>query len=138
MHRGVVSVSPSASIRELAQLLRRHAISGVPVVGQGGAVVGMVSVTDLMWLSDWLTPDDADPDARARARELDERTVRDIMTPDVFGVEPGASLAELGRFFARTGLRRAVVLKNGELAGIVSVTDLLGLIADQRRIDDQV
>jgi len=55
------------------------------------------------------------------------------MTPDVFGVEPGSSLAQLAAFFSRTGLGRAVVLEHGKLVGIVSVIDLLGWIADQVR-----
>lgn len=62
---------------------------------------------------------------------LDERTVRDIMTPDVFGVGPQATLAELGQFFRRNELHRASVLDGGRWVGIFSVTDLLGLVADQ-------
>jgi predicted transcriptional regulator len=56
--------------------------------------------------------------------------VRDVMSPDVFGVEPDSSLAELARFCSRTGLGRAVVLEHAKLVGIVSVIDLLGLISD--------
>lgn len=133
MRSDVVTVSPAASIRELATLLHRHRISGVPVVDEDGTVVGMASVTDLMWLSDLIAPDRTDPEARARRRELDQRTVRDIMTPDVFGVGPEATVGELGRFFVRTGLHRALVLDGGRLVGIASVTDLLGLVAERPR-----
>ena len=52
------------------------------------------------------------------------------MTPDVFGVEPDATIAELAAFFARTGLGRAPVLEDGKLVGIVSVIDLLTILAD--------
>ena len=132
MRQPVTTVSPTASLRELISLFRRSGVSGVPVVDMQRKVVGTVSVTDLLWLSDWLAgkeEDSADP-ARA-ARNLDETTVRDVMTPDVFGVEPHASLIEVGAFFARTGLGRAVVLDGGKVVGIVSVIDLLALLADQ-------
>lgn len=127
MSREVVSVPPSASVRELARVLRRHGVSGVPVVDESGAAVGTVSVSDLLWLGDLLVPGTDVPSSRA----LDDRTVGEIMTPDVFGVRPDDSLAELGRFFTRTGLRRAVVLEDGRPAGIVSATDLLGYIAEE-------
>ncbi len=129
MHTDVVTVPARASIRELAALLHRQRISGVPVLDEDGTVVGTASVTDLMWLSDLIAPDRADPEARARTRELDERTVREIMTPDVFGLGPDATVGELARFFTRTGLHRALVLDGDRLVGIVSITDLLGLAA---------
>lgn len=128
MEREVVTISPSASIRELVDLLRRRAISGVPVVDEADRVVGTVSVTDLMWRGQWFTADED----RAAMR-LDEATVRDVMTPDVFGVAPDATLAELVRFFASTGLGRAIVLDGRRLVGIVSAADLLRLIADRPR-----
>lgn len=132
MRQPVVTVSPTAPLRELISLFRRSGVSGVPVVDIQGAVLGTVSVSDLLWLSDRLTAAREDGSSLARAaRELDRTTVRDVMTPDVFGVEPQASIAEVGAFFARTGLGRAVVLDEGKIVGIVSVIDLLGLIADQ-------
>jgi len=129
MHREVVTVEPDTSIRELAGRLRAAGVSGVPVV-EDGRVVGTVSVTDVMWLGDVRSLFEGDERQRAAsARRLDERTVREIMSGDAFGVEPSASVAELAAFFARTGLGRAIVSRDGELLGIVSVTDLLDLIA---------
>lgn len=133
MRRDVVTVPPSASVVELIRLLRRYRVSGVPVVDAHGAVVGTVSVSDLAWLTDSVTVDG--PDASVGAEELGRRTVAEVMTPDVFGVEPQATLGELARFFAKTGLRRAMVLRGGRLFGIVSVIDLLALLADRLDVD---
>ena len=135
MRRDVVTVSPATTVRELVDLLRRHGISGAPVVDQARRVVGMVSETDLMWLADWFAEEPGSHGVRSRAAEhlehVDEKTVGDVMTADVFGVGSRASLAELAAFFARTGLGRAVVLEDGKLLGIVSVIDLLGVLADR-------
>jgi CBS domain-containing membrane protein len=132
MRRDVVTASPANTVRELVDLLRRHGISGAPVVDQARRVVGMVSETDLMWLADWFAEEPGSHGVRSRAAEhLDQKTVGDVMTADVFGVASHASLAELAAFFARTGLGRAVVLKDGKLLGIVSAIDLLGVLADR-------
>jgi len=135
MRRDMVTVVPTTSMGELVDLLRENGISGVPVVEVGRGVVGTVSISDLMWLSEWLAGEAARPAEKrvASARHLDGRRVRDVMTPDVFGVAPDASLAELANFFSRTGLGRAVVVDRGQLVGIVSVIDLLGLIVEQAR-----
>lgn len=133
MRRDVVTVPPSASMIELVRLLRRHRVSGVPVVDAQGAVVGTVSVSDLAWLTDSLEVDGADPSIAAK--RLGRRTVAEVMTPDVFGLDPEATLGELARFFGRTGLRRAMVLREGRLLGIVSVIDLLGLLVDRLEAD---
>jgi len=137
MRTEVVTISASASVRQLGDLLRRRRISGLPVVDEAHNVVGTVSVTDLAWLSDWFAGNVDGGSRRAGiGGHLDEKKVRDIMTPDVFGVEPDASLAELARFFSRTGLGRAVVLEGRRLVGIVSVIDLLTVIWDQSPADD--
>jgi CBS domain-containing protein len=135
MRRDVVTVSPDATLRELIRLLARHRVSGVPVVNEDRKVLGMVSMTDLSWLADSLADEEWGSGARARAVEhLDGKRASDIMTPDVFGVGPDASVAELARFFARTGLRRAVVVERGTLVGIVSAIDLLSLVAGGSRL----
>jgi CBS domain-containing protein len=126
MRREVVTIDPAASIRELAALLWRHGISGVPVVDAAGHPVGMVSSTDILWMLDRLGGVSG---AEVFARPvLDEGTVRDIMTPDVFGVPSSATIGELLDFFIRTGVHRAVVVDNGALSGIVSLSDVLGLM----------
>jgi len=127
MRRDVVTVSRSAPIRDVVRLFRQHAISGAPVVDERGKAIGMISETDLTWLLTRLDP----PDATANLLDL---IVGDVMTGDVFGVAPDATISDLAAYFARTGLGRAVVLENGELRGIVSVSDLLGELANRRSV----
>lgn len=130
MSRPVVTISPDASVRELARVLARTGVSGLPVVEADDTVVGTVSVADILWLSDRLVPLLTRPGRRAVGRaEVDLGTVREIMSPDVFGLEPSSTLEELCEFFSRTGLHRAPVLEEGKLVGIVSISDLLPLIA---------
>jgi len=131
IHRDVVTIRPDATLTELAGLLLQHGISGVPVVDGEANVIGMVSVTDLLWLSDSVLATPSELRESSRWAGLEDRAVRDIMTPDAFGVGPEASLEDLLEFFSRTGLHRALVLDGRKVVGIVSVTDLLELIASQ-------
>ncbi len=48
MTTDVVTVTPEASVEEIAMLLLARGISGVPVVGAEGALVGLVSEGDLI------------------------------------------------------------------------------------------
>ena len=47
MTKDVVTVGANTPVREIAALLVRHRISAVPVVSEGGRVIGIVSQTDL-------------------------------------------------------------------------------------------
>ena len=131
MNCDVVSVTPETSVRELARTLHEYGITGVPVL-EDGRVIGVVSSTDVLWLSARAAQASEPPPPDFDVwRGLDEFRVRDIMTPDVFAVDPSIDVDALRRFFLRTGVHRALVLDDGALVGIVSVSDLLGVIAAQ-------
>ena len=67
MRHDVVTVGPEMSIRALAERLRDAGVSGVPVLDDG-RVIGAVSVTDVMWLSDVRSLFEGDRDQRAAAQ----------------------------------------------------------------------
>ena len=48
MTTNVISVTPGTSVRELAEILGRHGISGAPVVDAANTLVGIVSEGDLL------------------------------------------------------------------------------------------
>jgi acetoin utilization protein AcuB len=47
MTKDPLTVSPDCTVEETAELLMEHKISGVPVVDQGGKVVGVITRSDL-------------------------------------------------------------------------------------------
>jgi len=61
------------------------------------------------------------------ARNLDPTRVRvqDIMRQPCIAVEPHLTLREAAVIMSDAGIQRAPVIQNGELLGIVSVTDLV-------------
>lgn len=57
-------------------------------------------------------------------KELDELKVKDIMTREVIKFSPKVTLREARELFSKYKIRHAPVVRNGELVGIVSLTDI--------------
>ncbi len=56
--------------------------------------------------------------------ELEELKVKDVMTKEVIKLSPKVTLREARELFGKYKIRHAPVVRNGELVGIVSLTDI--------------
>jgi CBS domain-containing protein len=101
----VITASISTTRLELARLLLEHNIGGVPVVDEGGALIGMVSGYDVI--------------------SKEGATTGEIMSRGVVSVSPSSSSDEIVHLMGLHGIRRVPVLDGGRLAGIISRSDLL-------------
>jgi CBS-domain-containing membrane protein len=110
MTANVVSVRDDTSMREVAQALDRHRISGMPVCDDAGHMVGLISEYDLI----------AKPDAR---------TAAEAMTRDVISVMEDTSVDEVRYLLVQRKIKRVPVLRGQKLVGIVSRADLVREIA---------
>jgi CBS-domain-containing membrane protein len=134
MTHPVISVTPQTTIAEAAGLMMEHRISGLPVVDEAGAVVGVVTEGDLLrrietgterrhnrWLEFLIAPGRLAEDySRANARNVGE-----VMSAEVVAVAPRDSLAEVVRLMERHHIKRLPVIESGRLAGIVSRANLV-------------
>jgi CBS domain-containing protein len=105
----VVSAGPDTPTADVAQLLTRHHISGVPVTDQDGAVVGLVSEYDLL--------------VRQGA------TAREVMSPTVITVTEDTDVDDVRALLVDLRIRRVPVVAGQRLVGIVSRSDLVELLA---------
>jgi tRNA nucleotidyltransferase (CCA-adding enzyme) len=103
------SVGPDSSVRDAMTLCQRHGQSGVFVV-DGGRLVGGVSREDL---------------DKAIGHDLAHAPVRGIMSSRVVSAHEDASLAELRALSTSAEDGRVAVLRDGDVVGVVSRTDLL-------------
>jgi CBS-domain-containing membrane protein len=110
MTRDVISVPEDASVREVARVLDRHRISGLPVCDGDGHMVGLISEFDLI----------AKPDAHSAG---------EAMTRDVISVMEGTSVDEVRYLLVHRRIKRVPVLRGQKLIGIVSRADLVREIA---------
>jgi len=83
----------------------------------------------------YVTPQGGFVDVQDRIRELsgdifEGYRVEDIMTPAPVTVPEDATIQELARLLRDRRIHRALVVRQGKLAGIVTSMDLLGALAD--------
>jgi CBS domain-containing protein len=139
MTTDVVTASPETPIAEIAALLLERRISGLPIVGPDGQVLGILSEGDLLrrvelgterrrpkWLQALIDPNIQAADF-AHSRGL---RAADVMSRDIVSVTPDTDLAEIARLFEQRRIKRVPVIDNGRLVGIISRANLLrGLVA---------
>jgi IMP dehydrogenase len=102
------TVHPQAHLREAVQLMERFSVSGVPVVEEGGLLVGILTNRDLQFETDM------------------DRTVGEAMTWEGLVTAPvGTSLEEAVRILHRHRIEKLpVVDEAGLLRGLITVKDV--------------
>jgi len=113
MTRKVLTVAAEADVKDAAWGLTMRGLSGAPVKDETGAVVGILSKSDLV-----------DPEKQGAPSE--RHTARDAMTPLLFAALVTDSVAFAVRRMVETGAHRLVVVdEKGALVGIVTPMDVL-------------
>lgn len=115
----VLTVEPELPLRELGDFLASEEISGAPVVDQTGRLVGVVSQTDLVRALQQSAPEDL---ADLFGPRL---TVADVMTAGILTVDEDEDAKTVAAKMLGARMHRAIVVKDGEVRGIVTTLDLL-------------
>jgi CBS domain-containing protein len=113
----VVSVSPEASLEEIARCLAAARIGGVPVVGAEGHVEGFVSESDLL---DALL---AERDTATQASHL--------MTRSVHTVNEFDRTEEVMSLLRQHRIHHLPVLRSGQLVGMITPSDVIRFMVEQ-------
>ncbi len=131
MTREVVSVQQDATLKEVAQALVHHRITGVPVCDAQGAVIGVVSEADLLYkvrpaverdgLVGWLIGGPLPPEA-AKTAAL---TAEEAMTAPAITISPRGTVEDAARLMMTRGINRLPVLDGTRVVGIVTRADLV-------------
>jgi CBS-domain-containing membrane protein len=134
MTRDVATVRPETSVRDIAALMMEKHISGVPVVGDDGTIVGIVSEGDLLHRAEvgterkhkWWFRMFADSDAAAREyAKAHGLAARDVMSRYVISVRDDAEVRDVADILDKQRIKRVPVVRDGRLVGIVSRGDLV-------------
>lgn len=124
------TVGPDAPLKDVAQLLMERRISGVPVVDEAGAVLGVISEGDFLlkeaqgaeqhrtlWARLW---------GRQEHEDLEVATcARDLMTSPAVTIEAGMSLSSAAALMASRKINRLPVVEGGRLVGILTRADVV-------------
>jgi CBS domain-containing protein len=134
MTRSVVSVHRSTPLKEVAQALIDNGISGVPVVDEDGAVLGLVSEADLLIKEQGADAIRHRPlarllgeskESRAQLVKLDAITAGEAMTAPAITITSGRPIHEAAAIMTARHVNRLPVVDDGRLVGIVSRADLV-------------
>lgn len=139
----VVTVPPSSSLKEAAELMLEKRISGMPVVGSDREVLGIVSETDVLF-KERIRKEQHGPGLIRRHLEteadtslkLAARTVGGAMTTPPVTIGASRSVAEAATLMLEHSVNRLpVVDTEGHLVGLVTRTDLVRAFT---RTDDEI
>ncbi len=142
MTRDLISVSDGTEIREAAKLLIDNEISGAPVIDENKDLVGVVSLTDIVYYNlsrdDELVLDSSFyQSTRLQGQHLPKGfqiedcntgVVADVMTPVVYSVSERTSIESVAKKMARHNIHRVLVRRGMKATGIISSIDVLRAI----------
>jgi CBS domain-containing protein len=111
--RTVISVSPSATVLEVAEIISSRRIGAVLVLDADGGVAGIVSERDVVKA------------LAVHAGKVMEMRADALMTRNVITATPQTTVDEAMQIMDTGYFRHLPVLEGGKLAGIISIRDLV-------------
>jgi CBS domain-containing protein len=143
MTRDVISVAPDSPLREVARILSERRISGVPVVDDAGAVVGIVSEADLLPKQvsrppsrrrplEWIFGERHDPEELRRRAAT---TASEAMSAPAVTIAPDRPLREAAAFMVDRRMNRLPVVSDDGLVGMITRADLVRAYV---RLDEEI
>lgn len=138
MTQEVVSVTPETSIEEVAKIMLREKISGLPVINPAHVLVGMITEGDLLrrvetgtektrphWLEFMVGPTTLSAEyVHARGRKVVE-----VMTHNAVVATEDMPLDQAVELMERRHVKRLPVVRDGKVVGIISRANLLHALA---------
>jgi IMP dehydrogenase len=102
-----VTIDPDQKLFAALELMRRHEISGLPVVGRDGRPVGILTNRDVRF-----------------ERNLDQ-PVRDVMTTNLITAPEGMSLEGSKELLHKNRIEKLLVIDHaGKLRGLITIKDI--------------
>ena len=112
MSKSVVSITPEESAALAARLLTRHNLGMLPVCGQDGRLVGVVTDRDIVTR------------CLAAGQDPSRVPVEDIMTRELETLSPQEEVEAASARMAGCQVRRLPVVEEGKVVGVLSLADL--------------
>lgn len=118
MSSPVVTMDEEAPSDKVARVMDENKVGAVVVTNKDGKPLGIITEKDLVIrvLSKNLTPDSV--------------KAKDIMTTPLMTIDPEATISEAARKMSRMDIRRIGVLYKGNLVGLLSSKDILGVMPE--------
>ena len=118
MSSPVITMDENGSSNQAAAAMEQNDVGAVIVTNKAGQSIGIITERDLV--------------IRVIAKNLKPDTIkaREIMTTPLVNIEPEATISEAARRMNMLDIRRLGVFYKGNLVGIVSSKDILGVMPE--------
>jgi CBS domain-containing protein len=134
MRRKIVTVGSRLTLQELMKVLEKNGISGAPVVDDSGAVLGVVSQTDLVRSRREAAPgvplyhreiDGPSMSLGIHFEEYDQTRVEQIMTSGAISFDEETPVEALADAMLARHIHRVLITRGERLVGIVTTMDFM-------------
>ena len=118
MSSPVLTTDEEVTTNKIANLMKENKLGCVIVTNKDGKPLGIITERDLV--------------VRVLAKNLQPATVKavDIMTSPLATIDPEATISDAARRMSRIDVRRLGVIYRGDLIGLVSSKDILGVMPE--------
>jgi len=120
MTESVISVKRNTPIYEAVELMAKNKITGIPVVEDDMALVGILTEKDILRLF-------------YASKDAENKTVNDFMTQPAVHFDENEGLLDVCDCLMNNLFRRVPVTSKGKVVGIVSRADIIEYILRLRR-----
>ena len=120
MSTDLITLGPDATLADARELLQEHKIHHLPIVDDDGALVGLMTLTNVLAATDSILRDEN----RIHASDI---KIRDVMVTDVATVDRHASLRSAALFLERHRIGCLPVLEDDRICGIITDTDFVAV-----------
>ncbi|MFW9604028.1 MAG: CBS domain-containing protein [Trichlorobacter sp.] len=143
MSTDLITVTPSCSIKDLAELFVRRRIGAIPVVDDSGMLLGMVTEADLVSrgrsihvptvvsLFDWVVYLESEQTLEKELSLMSSQTVEEIYHKNVATCSPNDPISRPADLMADHSITAVPVVECNALKGIVARIDIIrALLSD--------
>lgn len=137
MTTDVITVKKATNLKDLAGLLYRNHINGVPVVDDDGLLIGIICESDLIRkdkklhiptvvaIFDWVLYLESPKKIEKEIRRINATTVEDLYIKEVVTVDEKTPVDEIATIMEEKKVYTIPVMDGDRLVGIVGQADLI-------------
>lgn len=122
LHRDAPRAHPDMSMRDAVDLMLQHGARALPVVGEKGEVLGIVSESDVLRGMRVAGPRERNGEDHGLMAPL---AVRDVMTRSVMCIAETTGLEEAANLMIKKEVEQFPVVRDGRFTGLVTRGDIL-------------
>jgi len=118
MSSPAITINEEAPANQVAGLMDKHGLGCIIVTSKEGKPLGIITERDLV--------------RRVLAKNIkpDSLEAKEVMTSPLITIEPGEKISEVARRMSRLNIRRLGVMYKGQLVGVLSSKDVLGVMPE--------